>query len=201
MSGRTVFVSELVELVEKERIFLDQSGGGVTFSGGEPLLQPEFLITLLDEFGSRSVHRTVDTTGFAKSDILLAVARRTELFLYDLKLMNSRRHKQWTGVDNSLILENLQLLAGTGCDINIRIPLIRGVNDDDGNIRETAAFIAALSGEKKKVTLLPYHNIAASKYLRLGEEYDPGGLAEPDEDDRGRVIALFRAFGIDATVG
>ncbi|OEU79574.1 MAG: radical SAM protein, partial [Desulfobulbaceae bacterium C00003063] len=114
MSGRTATVNELIEIIEKERIFFDQSGGGVTFSGGEPLLQSEFLIALLDELGSRSIHRTVDTSGFVKSEILLNVAKRTDLFLYDLKMMNSRRHKKWIGVENEQILENLKLLAQTG---------------------------------------------------------------------------------------
>ncbi len=201
MSGRTATVMELVKIVEKERIFLEQSGGGVTFSGGEPLRQADFLITLLDEFGMRSIHRAVDTTGLAESRILLEVAKRTDLFLYDLKMMDPLRHKQWTGADNGRILENLRLLAGTGADITIRIPLIKGVNDDDENIRQTAVFVSGLHGEKKKITLLPYHNIAASKYSRLGEEYDPGNLAEPDESDLSRVVTLFMDLGLEATAG
>lgn len=201
MSGRTASVAELVKIVEKERIFLEQSGGGVTFSGGEPLRQADFLITLLDEFGRQSVHRAVDTTGLADSDVLLEVAKRTDLFLYDLKMMDSRRHKRWTGVDNGRILENLRLLAGTGADINIRIPLIKGVNDDNENIRQTAVFVSGLHGKKKKVTLLPYHNIAASKYARLGEEYDAGNMAEPAESDISRVVSLFMDLGVDAAVG
>ncbi len=201
MSGRTATDDELIEIIEKERIFFDQSGGGVTFSGGEPLLQSEFLIALLDELGSRSIHRTVDTSGFVKSEILLNVAKRTDLFLYDLKMMNSRRHKKWTGVENEQILENLKLLAQTGASINIRIPLVKGVNDDDRNIEQTAAFVSALPGEKKKVNLLPYHNIAANKYRRLGEVYDSGNLAEPSEEDKARVIAQFADFGLEMAVG
>ena len=201
MSGRTATVNELIEIIEKERIFFDQSGGGVTFSGGEPLLQSEFLIALLDELGSRSIHRTVDTSGFVKSEILLNVAKRTDLFLYDLKMMNSRRHKKWIGVENEQILENLKLLARTGASINIRIPLVKGVNDDDRNIEQTAAFVSALPGEKKKVNLLPYHNIAANKYRRLGEVYDSGNLAEPSEEDKARVIAQFADFGLEMVVG
>ncbi len=201
MSGRTATVNELIEIIEKERIFFDQSGGGVTFSGGEPLLQSEFLIALLDELGSRSIHRTVDTSGFVKSEILLNVAKRTDLFLYDLKMMNSRRHKKWTGVENEQILENLKLLAQTGASINIRIPLVKGVNDDDRNIEQTAAFVSALPGGKKKVNLLSYHNIAANKYCKLGEVYDSGDLAEPSEEDQARVIAKFADFGLEAVVG
>jgi pyruvate formate lyase activating enzyme len=201
MSGRRVTVDEIVDIVEKERIFFDQSGGGVTFSGGEPLLQPEFLIALLDEFGSRSIHRTVDTTGFAKSEVLLEVAKRTDLFLYDLKIMDSARHKKWTGVENTQILKNLQLLAETGACINIRIPLIKGVNDDNKNIEQTAMFLAGLPGDKKKVNILPYHNIASSKYLKLGEKYDTLDIAEPSEREQAQVISKFADYGLEAMVG
>ena len=201
MSGRVATVDELVEIIEKERIFFEQSGGGVTISGGEPLLQSDFLIALLDELGLRSIHRTVDTTGFAKSEILLKVAKRTELFLYDLKMMDPLRHKKWTGVDNEHILKNLQLLAETGASINIRIPLVKGVNDDDANIEQTAAFVASLAGQKKKVNILPYHNIAANKYLKLGETYDSSGMAEPSEEEQANVIAKFANFGLEAVVG
>lgn len=201
MSGRVATVDEIVEIVEKERVFFDQSGGGVTFSGGEPLLQSEFLIALLDELGSRSIHRTVDTTGFAKNEILLNVAKRTDLFLYDLKMMDSRRHKKWTGVENEQILKNLQLLAETGASIIIRIPLVKGVNDDDRNILQTAAFVASLPGGKKKVNILPYHNIAASKYLKLGEKYNSSDMAEPSEKEKARVTAKFADFGLEVVVG
>lgn len=201
MSGRLCTVEELAEVVEKERIFFDQSGGGVTISGGEPLLQPEFLIALLDELGSRSIHRAVDTTGFVKSETMLEVAKRTELFLYDLKLMDSERHKKWTGVDNTRILSNLKLLAETGTLINIRIPLVKGVNDDDENLKETAAFVAKLAGEKKKINILPYHNIAASKYLKLGEKYDPVEMAEPDEAEKARVIEIFKEQNLKVEIG
>lgn len=201
MSGRTLTVEEAVEIVEKERVFFDESGGGVTFSGGEPLQQPEFLIALLDEFGRRGIHRAVDTTGFSKTETLLEVAKRTDLFLYDVKLMDPVRHKQWTGVANEKIHENLRQLAATGVDINIRIPLVKGVNDDSDNIRQTATFVADLPGGKKKVNLLPYHNIAANKYRRLGETYNPGPMGEPDEDDIARVVALFDEAGIETIIG
>ncbi len=201
MSGRIATVDEMVEIVEKERVFFEQSGGGVTISGGEPLLQSDFLIALLDELGLRSIHRAVDTTGFAKSEILLNVAKRTELFLYDLKMMDSQRHKKWTGVENEQILKNLTLLAETGVSINIRIPLVKGVNDDNENIGQTAAFVANLPGGKKTVNILPYHSIAASKYRKLGEKYDSSDMAEPSAEEQAGVIAQFAAFGLEAVVG
>ena len=187
--------------IEKERIFFDQSGGGVTFSGGEPLQHADFLIEILDECGERGIHRTVDTTGLAKTETLLEVAKRTDHFLYDLKMMDSTKHKSWTGVPNEQILENLKMLSATGAMINIRIPLIKGVNADEENIRETAAFIAGLAGEKKKVNLLPYHNIAARKYQKLGGEYDPGEMEEPSEEEQEKAVAIFAEHGLEAIIG
>lgn len=201
MSGRVITVEEVVEIVEKERVFFDESGGGVTFSGGEPLYQPDFLIALLDEFGRRGIHRVVDTTGFARSETLLEVARRTDLFLYDLKLMDSELHRQWTGVTNERILGNLRLLAETGARINIRIPLIGSVNDDHDNILRTAVFIRELPGEKKKINLLPYHNIAVNKYNRLGETYDSVEMAEPDAEEIVKIQSIFNAEGLEVIVG
>jgi len=201
MSGKVITVDEVLTLVEKERIFFDQSGGGVTFSGGEPLMQSDFLITLLDELGSQSIHRVVDTTGFAKKEILLEVAKRTDHFLYDLKMMNSERHRKWTGVENMVILENLKSLAATDATINIRIPLVKGVNDDIENIEQTAAFVANLEGERKDVNILPYHNIASGKHLRLGTIYDNSNMSEPDDDQLSYITSIFSDLGIKAIIG
>ncbi len=201
MSGQLATVDDIMETIEKETIFFDQSSGGVTFSGGEPLYHPEFLIELLDACGEREIHRTLDTTGFARTDILLDVARRTDHFLYDVKLMDSERHRRHTGVDNALILRNLKVLAETGASISIRVPLIRGVNDDDENIEQTAIFVASLPGEKRTVNLLPYHNIAAKKYEKLGQAHSLDGMSEPDEQSQRRVIAIFQRHGVVAKIG
>ena len=201
MSGRHESVADLVRVIENERPFFDQSGGGVTFSGGEPLLYPEFLNEILDACGQLRIHRTVDTSGLASTQILLEVAKRTDLFLYDLKLMDSNKHKQWTGAGNKQILKNLIALAETGAEIQIRIPLIKGVNTDECNIEKTAAFVAALSGPRKAIKLLPYHNVAESKAAKLGKPYESGTMAAPDAKDLTRIISQFAAKGLTATVG
>lgn len=201
MSGRTVTVEEVVELVEKERIFFDQSGGGVTFSGGEPLQQPEFLLTLLREFGARSIHRTVDTSGFTKTETLLEIAQHTDHFLYDIKMMDPELHRQWTGVGNDRILKNLEELAATGASINVRIPLIKGVNDDADNINQTASFIAMLPGEKKVVNILPYHNIMVSKHLRLGSVFNAQTASEPSVEELEDIVETFTQYGLKAMIG
>ncbi len=114
MSGSAVTVEEIMKRIRRETVMMDQSDGGVTISGGEPMMQSDFLIELLDELGREGIHRAVDTTGLAKTETLLEVARRTELFLYDLKMMDPQRHKRYTGVTNEKILDNLKILAASG---------------------------------------------------------------------------------------
>ncbi len=201
MSGQERTVGELLEIIEKERPFFDQSGGGVTFSGGEPLLYPEFLCAILDACGQRNIHRCIDTAGLVKTETLLAVAKRTDLFLFDLKHMDSAKHKNWTGVGNELIQHNLRALAESGATIQIRIPLISGINADLENITATAEFIASLPGSPYAINLLPYHNIASGKDQKLGQFRDQCNMAEPSGEELAAAIAKFAEFGLTATVG
>jgi pyruvate formate lyase activating enzyme len=201
MSGEEMSVEHIMEMIKKETLLMDQSAGGVTFSGGEPLMHYEFLLQLLEECGKEGIHRCVDTTGFAAAEVLMKVAKKTEYFLYDLKMMDSAKHKKYTGVANEGILKNLQTLAASGAEINIRIPLIKGVNDDEENIQQSAAFIASLAGDKKQVNILPYHNIAAKKYEKLGQIYNQGIMAEPDEDRQQYVLEVFESYGLKVIVG
>ncbi len=201
ISGKLTTTTEIVDIVEKERVFFEESGGGVTFSGGEPLVQPEFLATLLKALGRRGIHRAVDTTGYVKTETLLEIAQDTDLFLYDLKIMDNNEHQKWTGVTNIKILHNLKKLAETGAAITIRIPLIHGVNAAQKNIEQTAAFVAALPGPAKPVNLLPYHDIATNKYRRLGKTYSSEGMAEPNTMSINEIITIFQHHGIIATVG
>jgi len=201
MSGRTVTIGEIMEIIRRDRVTIDQSGGGVTLSGGEPALQSDFVNELFDACGLEGIHRTLDTAGLVSTETLLEIATRTDLFLYDLKLMDPDKHKQWTGVSNELILKNLRILAEAGANIHIRIPLIRGVNTDERNIRSTAAFVASLPGPTKLVSLLPYHNIAINKYNKLGQQYDLQGMEEPTQDEVAGIIRLFTEYGLKASVG
>ncbi len=201
MSGKQVTVEEIMKVIRRETVMMDHSQGGVTISGGEPMMQSDFLIELLDALGREGIHRAVDTTGFTKTTTLLEVAKRTDLFLYDLKMMDSERHKIFTGVTNEKILENLRILSESGANINIRIPLIRGVNADEINIRQSAEFVAALPGSQKMVSLLPYHNIAIHKYGKLGQDYDGGELEEPSAEDIAMAVRVFAKFGLEAVVG
>ncbi len=201
MSGKAMTVSEIMDIIEKERIFFDQSGGGVTFSGGEPLIHSKMLIKLLDECRKRKIHTAVDTAGNVSTETILEVAKRTDLFLYDLKMMDSEMHKKWVNSNNEMILKNLKAISDLGIKITIRIPMIGGVNDTEENIEQTAKFISELSGEKKEVNLLPYHNIAQNKYMKLGKSDDFAKLMEPDKSLIAQAIMKFNEYGIKATIG
>jgi pyruvate formate lyase activating enzyme len=201
MSGYPETVENIMKTIRKETLLLDQSGGGVTFSGGEPLQHPEMLVSLLKSCGSEGLHRAVDTCGFVSTELLMEIAEHTDLFLYDLKHMDSKKHQLFTGVPNEKILDNLHKLAENGNKIQIRIPLIEGFNTDEENMRATVRFIADLPGEPKEVNLLPYHNIAVNKYKKLGEEYSPWQFKEPDKEILDRCIHMFHHYGLQATVG
>jgi pyruvate formate lyase activating enzyme len=201
ISGRPMAVEEILAVIEKERPFFDQSAGGVTFSGGEPLLYPDFLIELLDRCGARGIHRAIDTSGYVKTATLLEVARHADLFLYDLKLIDTDRHRRYTGVDNSLILNNLEALAATGVAIQVRVPLLGGVNDDAENLAGIADFVAGLAGSRKAVNLLPYHDVARGKDAKLRQHRDLHAIHEPGPEGLERAIRVFGEHGLRATVG
>jgi len=201
MSGEEKSIDELIAIIERERHLFDQSNGGVTVSGGEPLLYPEYLFELFDRCGQQQIHRAIDTAGHVPETNLLAAAERTDLFLFDLKLIDPARHQQWTGVDNRLILSNLRALAASGAQIQIRIPLIKGINTSDEDLQAFAEVIAGLPGEKKTVALLPYHAIAAHKYRKLGTAWQAQELEPPDQNDLDRTLFCFSTYGLSASVG
>lgn len=201
MLGSNMSISELMKQIENEAIFFDQSGGGVTFSGGEPLMHSEYLLEALKECGKRFYHRVVDTTAFANQEIVLEVAKHTELFLVDLKVMDTNIHKQFTGVGNEKIVSNIVELAKTNCEIIFRMPLIKGVNSDIKNIEKTAKFINSLEGNRTQINLLPYHNIAENKHTKLGNPNNHISFETPTDDEIKRCISIFEEFGILATIG
>lgn len=201
MLGSNILITDLMKKIDNEAIFFDHSGGGVTFSGGEPLMHSDYLLQALKECGKRMYHRVVDTTAFASLETVLEVAKHTELFLIDLKVMNSEKHKEFTGVRNEKILSNIIELAKTDCEIIFRIPLIKDVNTSEENIRETASFINSLEGDRKVINLLPYHNIAENKYIKLETPTNNYVFEVPNLDEVTNIVSLFGSFGISATVG
>lgn len=198
--GRTMTVAEVIAEIRKDVPFYDESGGGVTFSGGEPLMQAPFLIELLDACGELDIHRTVDTSGYAANKILMEVAERADLFLYDLKHMDPEVHIRYTGVGNERILENLRCLASARAAVRVRIPLIPGVNDDRRNIEQTGEFIRTLA-RIDCVDLLPYHDVARSKYDRFGYAYRLGKIPAPDLAQLQEIASMLSSYGLSVNIG
>lgn len=205
LCGRKYTMDELMAEIEKERDIMEDSGGGVTLCGGEPLMHPEDTLAILRELGRRGFHRTVDTTLYAKPEVVDAVAAECELLLIDLKLMDSEKHRRYTGVGNELILENIRRVAETGHDFRIRIPLIDGVNADDENIEATARFLSTLHLPPSTFTvhLLPYHDVGKDKHSRMGSRYNPQGfpMAPPSETLQHHCKSLLEAHGLQVIIG
>ena len=201
--GRAWPMEELMAEVEKERGVMQDSGGGVTLSGGEPLMDPDYTLELLAELGRRGFHRAVDTTLYVSSEIIPEVAKECELFLVDLKTMDSEVHHKYTGVPNKRILDNIRLLSGLGARYFIRIPLIREVNADPANLDATIRFLTSLPTLPVEVDLLPYHDIGKGKHERLGTVYNPLGyvLTTPSPEEQESAAERFRAAGLTARLG
>ena len=198
--GRMHDVRELMDLVERDRPFFEVSGGGVTFSGGEPLNQPGFLTACLRACRDRGLHTAVDTCGLAPRDVMLEVAGLADLILYDLKQMDPEAHRRHTGVGNRLILENLRLLSATETEIWIRVPLIPGVNDGVTHLEDLGVFLASLP-RRHRVFLLPYHAIAAGKTTRLGRSAAFTAYPTLDAEALGAAQQRLQNFGLDVASG
>ena len=198
--GQTIESAALVKTLLRDRIFFDESGGGVTFSGGEPLVQAAFVIESMRMLQAEGVHTTLDTCGFARWDDVRDAAACANLVLYDLKLMDEARHKAATGVSNHLILQNLQALTSIHANIWIRVPVIPGVNDDEANLEATAAFLQPLPGIRL-VDLLPYHATGEAKFARVGMDYALHGTQSPSNDRLESLAAYVRARGFTTTIG
>lgn len=198
--GWEIGVEELLETLEQDRVFYQDSGGGVTFSGGEPLRQFEFLKEMLGACRDRQLHTVVDTCGFAPESDLLALAPLTGLFLYDLKMMDDVKHRQYTGVSNVRILSNLKALASAHERIWIRVPVIPGINDSEGELEALARFVATLHSVKQ-VNLLPYHRTGLPKSRRLGRADALADLAPPSDEAMRRAAAIFSGLGLTTKIG
>jgi len=199
LAGHDYEVGDLVDVLERDRVFFDASGGGVTISGGEPLTQAGFLTGCLHECRRRGLHTTVDTCGLAPREALLEVAKLADLVLYDLKHMDPVRHRSGTGADNRLILDNLYALSESGAKLWVRVPLIPGFNDDPANIETTGAFLQGLP-RPHPVFMLPYHGIAEGKRSRLEEAGDRPCLLSPDAETLCSVSEELARHDLEVTV-
>ena len=198
--GRRLSISELIEEVAKDELFFDESDGGVTFSGGEPLLQPDYLRECLNACRQRGYHTAIDTSGYAPAEVFGEIAELGDLFLYDLKLIDDHRHREFVGVSNELILANLRKLCERGAEVWIRIPIVPGINDDEDNLAATAELASSLKGHPP-VHLLPYHRIGSDKYGRLGIPYSMEWIAPPTAVRMSEIAAQFSTMGLEVRIG
>lgn len=198
--GRKVSVKDVMGELEKDSLFYEESQGGVTFSGGEPLEQPIFLNALLDKAKSKDLHTTVDTCGYFNPNLLANFDRKVDLFLYDLKMIDDEKHKKYTGKSNNLILDNLRRLTANGHRVAVRIPLIAGINDDDNNIEKTVEFLKTLN-HIEQINLLPYHSGGSLKQKRLGKKQLHAGFQSPSSERMEAIKKIFKANGFSVKVG
>lgn len=203
MAGKEWEMDKLMEIVEKERKVMEDSEGGVTVCGGEPLMHPDYLIALLTELKRMGIHRTVDTTLFASEQTVERVMPLADLFLVDLKHMDCEKHKFYTGVPNEQILSNIRLISAAGARFWIRIPLIVGVNADDDNLKASADFLASLPNAPECVNLLVYHDVGKGKHARMGTSYNPDdfSMEAPDDQLQQHALEIFKAKGLNVKVG
>ena len=192
--GEEYTPDSLVELLLKNRNFLASSGGGVTFSGGEPCSQADFLMDCLTRLRGK-MNRAIQTCGFCEPDVFRSILGECDYVLYDLKLIDKKKHIAFCGCDNTVILENYRQLAASGLDFITRIPLIPQVNDTEENISATAERM--VQNAVKRVELLPYHRLAGSKYAMMGRTYSP---PFDEKKDPCLHMEIWKKYGIEVKV-
>lgn len=199
--GTEIGEEELLSEILQDKVFFEESNGGVTFSGGEPLLQHKELLSILQLCGEKGIHRALDTTGYASATVLSEIAGHTDLFLYDLKNMNPELHNKHTGVDNKRILENADILLNMGKEVIFRVPLVPGINDSEEELNAYVRFFAERTEKFREVHILPYHKIGSDKYRRLEMDYPLGSILEPSQEQINLVKKKFETTGIEVNIG
>jgi len=198
--GRKVSVGEVIGEIEKDVIFYDQSGGGATFSGGEPLMQADFLAELLEQCRLREIKTAVDTTCYSELAIIERISKNTDLFLCDLKHTDSAIHKRFTGIGNEVILDNIKWLASAGKAIILRVPIIVGFNDDLPSIEAIGRFASALDGVSR-VDILPYNPGGRAKSVRLAQSYKLLETTPPGDQKMMAIAKELQNFGFKVKIG
>lgn len=192
ISGRVMSSNEVCDVVLRDVSFYSESGGGVTFSGGECMMYPDFLLEALKICKAHRIHTCVDTSGFAPLSAFEKIIPYTDLFLYDIKAFSPDLHKALTGVDNAIIWQNLEQLSKMGCKINLRVPLIEGCNADLCEVESIAKKCAQY--QFTQVNLLPYHDMGKYKYTKLGRDYDANSMSTPSEGKMAEIKKIFENY-------
>jgi pyruvate formate lyase activating enzyme len=200
MAGRDMTIPWLLEELERDRVFFDESGGGITLSGGEPVAQIDFLKDLLDNLKRRKFNVALDTSGYVSHENLESIYDQVDHFLYDLKLLDDSRHEKHTGVSNKIILENLRKLSEADRSIAVRIPLLSDINDDDGNIHAMAEYLHSCRNIDV-INLLPYHRGGISKHSRLRKVTIPNDFQPPSAERLENIRKFFSKSGFSVKIG
>lgn len=198
--GRYVEVEGLMEELLRDRIFMEESGGGISFSGGEPLQQSDALFRLLELASEQNIHTTVDTSGYARGEVVEKLATLTDLILYDLKTMDEEKHLQYTGISNRRITENLGKALNGTAEVIVRIPLVGGFNDSDEDVDSLLDFLKGLN-RLRAVDILPYHAYGSHKYNRLRKENRQNGFKTPSDRRLEEIRRRFEGAGFRAGIG
>ncbi|PXV60204.1 cobalamin-independent glycerol dehydratase small subunit [Halanaerobium congolense] len=193
-------VEEILFELNKDRIHYRRSNGGITFSGGEALYQPEFLLELLKGCKAHGWHTTIETAGHYPQDILEEIIPWTDLFLYDIKMIDDDKHKEVIGISNQRILENARYAAASSAAVIVRTPIIPGFNDDQESINEIAKFASELKGVKR-IDILPYHRLGEDKYNGLGQNYQMGDVESPSNEKMEEIKESIESQDIRCTIG
>ena len=194
--GREYSVKELIKELMKDQMFYEESGGGVTLSGGEVMaMDIDYILAIAKELKRQDVTLTIDTCGYVPYEKFQAILPYVNTFLYDVKVMDPKLHKKYIGVDNQLILDNLIRLAADGARIYIRIPTIKEVNGNEKNMKETIAFLKEHDIHPAQINLLPYHDTGSGKYSKLDMEYKGTDLHAPEKEEMESFVRLFVESG------
>jgi pyruvate formate lyase activating enzyme len=200
--GKWYTVEDIMEIIDKEKVFINQSKGGVTFSGGEPLFQSEFLLEVLKACKSNGYHTAVDTSGYSSSENYYKILPYTDLFLFDIKHLDNAKHLEYTGVSNVMIQENFRMIVERGKDIMVRIPVVPGYNDDSENMQKLKQLLMTdKTNSVKKINLLPYHKIGSSKYKKFNVQNKMKGVMPPSKERMNELKEFFSETGIRVKIG
>jgi pyruvate formate lyase activating enzyme len=202
VAGKYYSVESVLEILGKEKVFMTHSKGGVTFSGGEPMLQHDFLLETLKACKAMGYHTAVDTSGYSSPENYRAILPFTDLFLFDIKHLDEASHIESTGVPNTGILENFKLLTESGKDVMVRVPIIPGINDDPEYLERLKRFLTdTRTSSVKRINLLPFHKTGSSKYKKFNIPYRMKGIEPPEKERMQKMKEFFEETGIKVKIG
>jgi len=199
LRGYTITVDEVIAEILKDRIFYEKSNGGVTFSGGEPLLQKDFILNVLSECKANGLHTCIETAGNIPPETIVGAVPYVDLWLYDIKIVDEEKHIKITGASNKNIIENLKLLVNNKANVVVRIPVIPGTNDDEKDFRKIIALLCEVQGVKD-IELLPFSNAAQGKYESLGMDYQATEINAPSKVRLEEIADMFTIQGFNVKI-